>query len=243
MTYSLVTADIHLLPDDSHPINQAFYRFLDTEAPKADVLYLLGDIFEAWVGDDAGLEQYKTVIQKFKNLTDQGLPIYLMYGNRDFLMRKAFWQATGIQYLKEPAKIDFYGLPVLLMHGDALCTADKEYQRMRSIVRNPLVQWFFLVKSKTKRIEIGQQMRQKSIERGQNKPENIMDVDQTSVKQLFSAYPECNHLIHGHTHRPAKHLFMVNGKSKTRWVLGDWRPQAQIIRINHQQQIDLYTFE
>lgn len=237
MGFSLITADIHLMPDDDHPINQAFYRFLETEAPQADGLYLLGDLFEAWVGDDAGLEQYATVVKKFKHLTNNGLPIYAMFGNRDFLLRDDFWQATGIQFLKEPGLVDFYGLPVLLIHGDILCTEDKEYQRMRKVVRNRFVQWLFMRKPKERRIEIGREMREKSIARAQNKPENIMDVNQKAVEKLMRQYPQCNHLIHGHTHRPGQHPFELNDQSKTRWVLGDWRPETQLLKIDDQQHI------
>ncbi|MCF6254407.1 MAG: UDP-2,3-diacylglucosamine diphosphatase, partial [Thiomicrorhabdus sp.] len=131
--YTLFIADIHLQPDPSHPINQAFEKFLQNEAPQADALYILGDLFEMWVGDDIGLEQYARVIQQFKQLTDQGLPIYLLYGNRDFLMRDRFWQATVIQPLSDIECITLYDKSDLILHGDTLCKNDKSYQKMRPL--------------------------------------------------------------------------------------------------------------
>lgn len=232
MPHTLITADVHLQPDDQHPINQAFHQFLDTLAPKAEALYLLGDLFEMWVGDDVGIPQYQPIIDKLKRLTDAGLPIYLMYGNRDFLMRNAFWQATGIQWLQEPAKVNLHGCPALLMHGDALCTEDKAFQRARLLLRNPLVTWLFLKLPQQKRIRIGENMRAKSQKHNLNKAENIMDVSQSAVDALMARYPEVQDLIHGHTHRPALHQTERNGVIQNRWVLGDWRPQVQLLRID-----------
>jgi len=233
-SYSLIIADIHLHPDDAHPINHAFYHFLTHEAPKADALYILGDLFEMWVGDDIGLEQYQTVITLFSKTTQAGLPIYLLFGNRDFLMRKDFWQATGIQPIFEPYAINLYGHELLMLHGDVLCTDDHSYQRARKLLRNPLVMWLFLKLSRKKRLEIGNGMREKSKRFNQNKAENIMDVNDMAVKHLLTRYPAVTDLIHGHTHRPAQHSITLNGKAKTRWVLSDWRPESNAIQINKQ---------
>lgn len=233
-SYSLIIADIHLQPDDTHPINQTFYCFLEQEAAKADSLYILGDLFEMWVGDDIGLEQYQTVISHFAILTEAGLPIYLLFGNRDFLMRKAFWQATGIQPILEPYAINLHGHELLMLHGDQLCTDDVSYQRARRVLRNPLVMWLFLKLSKKRRLGIGNGMREKSKSFNQNKAENIMDVNESAVISLLQRYPNVTDLIHGHTHRPAQHNLKINGNPKTRWVLGDWRPQAQLIQISKQ---------
>ncbi len=231
-SYSLFIADIHLQPDDQHPINQAFYTFLEQEAPQADALYILGDLFEMWVGDDVGLKQYQTVIQLFAELTQAGLPIYLLFGNRDFLMRHAFCKATGIQLLKEPFATELYQHQLLLMHGDSLCTDDKDYQKARKILRHPLVTWLFLKLPKKKRLQIGQNMRQKSKRYNQNKAENIMDVNADSVVEIMQRYPEVTHLIHGHTHRPQHHLINFNGQTRHRWVLGDWRPQTKLLKVS-----------
>ncbi|MDG4812373.1 UDP-2,3-diacylglucosamine diphosphatase [Hydrogenovibrio sp. 3SP14C1] len=232
MPYTLFTADIHLHPDDTHPTNQAFYQFLESEVPKAEALYILGDLFEMWVGDDIGIEAYSTVINLFKKLTDNGTPIYLLYGNRDFLMRREFWQASGIQFLKEPTVITLYNQTLLLLHGDALCTDDKAFQRMRKILRNPIIMWLFLRLPKKKRLQIGDSMRRSSQQHTQQKSESIMDVNAQAVEQLMRQHPNCDHLIHGHTHRPAHHPFIVNQQQKHRWVLGDWRPETQVLKLS-----------
>ncbi len=230
----IITADIHLLPDDKHPINQNFYHFLQSKASKAKVLYLIGDTFEIWIGDDICIPEYQTVIQLFKKLTDNGLKIYLMYGNRDFLMGKKFWQATGIIKLEQPCQLELEGTKVILLHGDQLCTDDKHYQMMRKWFRNPIIQWLFLQLPKNKRIQIGQKMRKQSKQASANKTNQIMDVNQKAVEQVYQQYPESEHLIHGHTHQPALHKFDLNGKQKKRWVVGDWRPKAEYIEIKNQ---------
>ncbi|MEA3404568.1 MAG: UDP-2,3-diacylglucosamine diphosphatase [Pseudomonadota bacterium] len=231
-SYSLFIADIHLQPDDQHPINQSFYDFLDHEAPKAEALYILGDLFEMWVGDDIGLELYQTAVNKFKSLTQSGLPIYLLFGNRDFLMRKTFWQASGIHSITEPAALTLYGQQLLVLHGDSLCTDDHDYQRARKVLRNPIVTWLFLRLPKSKRLNIGNKMREKSKKYNQNKAENIMDVNELAVVNLLEKHPQVEHLIHGHTHRPGHHRLEINGNQKHRWVLGDWRPETQIIKVS-----------
>jgi len=238
-SYTLFVSDVHLQPEDEHPINQAFYHFLEHDAHQAEALYLVGDIFEMWVGDDIGLKTYATAVAKLKQLTQQGLPIFYLFGNRDFLMRRAFWQATGIKPLKEPALIHCYGLEILLVHGDSLCTDDVEFQKMRRILRHPWVTWSFLhLLPKSKRLATGNKMRAQSKQYNQNKPENIMDINQTSLENLMQHYPNCQQIIHGHTHRPAHHSFTLNGQLKHRWVLGDWRPDAQILKLNQQQEFE-----
>lgn len=229
--FTLFIADVHLQPEASHPLNQAFLTFLKTEAPKAEALYILGDLFEMWVGDDVGLTQYRDVISALKDLNEQGVNLYLQFGNRDFLMRRRFWEASGIQPLKEPQALTLYGHKLLLMHGDALCTDDKDYQKMRRILRHPLVMWLFLRLPQHKRLQIGQNMREKSKRFSANKAENIMDVNAAAVEALFARYPQAKHLIHGHTHRPAHHRLEINGQGKHRWVLGDWQAEAPHSRI------------
>ncbi len=221
--YTLFIADIHLQPEHSHPINQAFEKFLTEEASKAESLYILGDLFEMWIGDDIGLEQYASIIQQLKSLTDNGLPIYCQYGNRDFLMREAFWQATGIQFLAEPYEVHLYNNSYLILHGDSLCTDDQGYQRMRSILRNSVVQWIFLNLCRKRRLAIGHKMRSGSKQHSQNKPQSIMDVNTQAVCDLFKQHPNVKHIIHGHTHRPQHHLIEAEHTTLHRWVLGDWR--------------------
>lgn len=239
--YCLVVADIHLQPENKHPINDAFIRFLQNEAKHAEALYILGDLFEMWVGDDIGLQQYADVIALFKELTDAGLKIYLQYGNRDFLMRQKFSEATGIQILEDTTLVELYNTPYLLLHGDQLCTDDIGYQRMRRVFRSKFVQWLFLNLSRKRRLKIGSKMRQSSKQHSQAKTAEIMDVNRQAVLELFQQYPHVNHMIHGHTHRPQHHTIETGHKTLHRWVVGDWRPQSQVLRIDNNG-ITLYKY-
>ena len=238
MPHILITADIHLQANEQHPINQKFYSFLNTLAPKAKAVYLIGDVFEMWLGDDIGIAENQTVIKLFKKITDNGTPIYLMYGNRDFLMGKQFWQATGIIPLSDPFLLNYANNHFILSHGDHLCTDDTDYQKMRKWFRNPVIQWVFLKLSKKKRLAIGNKMRLKSKTLSQNKAENIMDVNDKAVASIFAEYPVSNTLIHGHTHRPKCHQTTIKQLVKTRWVLGDWRPDADYLKIDETGQIE-----
>lgn len=230
--FTLIVADIHLQPDSSNPINLAFNQFLTTEAVKAEALYILGDLFEMWVGDDIGLEMYQDVIHSLKNLVNQGIPVYLQYGNRDFLMRKSFCQATGIEILPDIKTVELYGQAYLMLHGDTLCTDDHGYQRMRKVFRNCFVQFIFLNLCKKRRLAIGNKMRSNSKQYSEKKSTEIMDVNQTAIIELFKKYPNVTQMIHGHTHRPDHHMIEWQSKHLHRWVLGDWRPAAQIIKID-----------
>jgi len=230
--FTFVIADIHLQPDNKHRINKAFMRFLQQEAPSAEALYILGDLFEIWVGDDVGAENYADYIAEFKKLTDSGVKIFLQYGNRDFLMRQAFFKITGIKLLKDISLQNLYGEPYLFLHGDTLCTDDTGYQRMRKVLRNGLVQWILLHLSRKRRIDIGVKLRGRSSEYTKKKENQIMDVNQTAVNSLFQQFPEVTHMIHGHTHRPQHHTIEAQHKTLHRWVLGDWRPETQIVKID-----------
>jgi len=238
----LCIADVHLQPNAQHPINQAFRAFLQQEATQAKTLYILGDLFEMWVGDDIGLTTYAQDIQALKQLTASGVTVYLQFGNRDFLMRNAFWQTTGIHPLKQPLLQTLNNQPYLLLHGDSLCTEDKAYQRTRWLLRNPLITWLFLQLPAQKRQTIGQKMRNSSQKYNRNKAENIMDVSQTAIQQLLQKYPQSQGLIHGHTHRPAHHTHLLKGKNYHRWVLGDWQLKdqqvyTQILKLNPTPQL------
>ena len=185
-----------------------------------------------WVGDDIGLNTYAEFISEFKKLTENGLAIFLQYGNRDFLMQKAFCQASGVKLLKDITIATLYKKTYILMHGDQLCTDDKSYQRMRTIVRNRFIQWIFLHLCQKRRVAIANKMRQNSKEHTQDKSQQIMDVNQHTLCKVFSKHPEAVHMIHGHTHRPGHHIIEAEHATLNRWVLGDWRPQAQIIKID-----------
>ncbi len=247
-SHILCIADIHLQPDSEHPINQAFRAFLQQEASLAEALYILGDLFEMWVGDDIGLETYTQEVAAIRALVDKGVPVFIQFGNRDFLMRKAFWKTTGAQHLKQPKAIEINQQTYLMLHGDSLCTDDKAYQRMRLLLRNPLVTWLFLKLPAEKRQSIGEKMRANSQKHNLNKAENIMDVSESAVLRL--SLPQATGIIHGHTHRPAHHEYLHNGKIFHRWVLGDWRVKQQtvtmqMLKINHQAQLTewQYTFK
>lgn len=228
---SFILADVHLMPNCQDPINQAFQAFLTNQAKQADEIYILGDLFETWVGDDISLELYQTEISLLKNLTDQGIKLYISYGNRDFLMGEKFWQATGAEFLPEIVCKQIKGLDLILLHGDLLCTDDKQYQKMRKLFNQDWLQWILLHLPKFLRLKIAGKLRQQSAEISARKPKEIMDVNQNAVLDLFAKYPQAKQMIHGHTHRPAVHQI----KDKQRFVLGDWRPAGELIKISNQQ--------
>ncbi|WP_294947314.1 UDP-2,3-diacylglucosamine diphosphatase [Sulfurivirga sp.] len=228
--FTLIAGDIHLQTDPDHPVNRAFLAFLAGQAREADTLYLIGDLFERWVGDDIGLEEYAFAIEALRGLTASGTEVKLLYGNRDFLMREAFWDVTGVQPLPEVVRTRLHGHEVILCHGDELCTLDADYQKVRRRLRSRFVQWLFLKMPAERRRAIGQRLRDRSREETANKPAEWMDVDETTVLAWFDAWPEARHLIHGHTHRPAHHAY-PNGRH--RWVVGDWHEDGgQILRID-----------
>lgn len=230
----IVIADIHLQPNDSHhPINQHFLDFLEIIAPQSKALYILGDLFEVWLGDDIGLVDYSTEIHAIKKLIDSGTQVFVQYGNRDFLMRTKFCQRTGIQLLPEEYPAEIGKHKMLMVHGDQLCTLDSGYQKMRKWFRKPWVQWLFLHLPKSKRIQIGHSMRQNSQNTGRSKPDEMMDTVQRSVENLMQHYPGYHTLIHGHTHKPALNHFMLDSKTYSRYVLSDWRPQTEYLEITN----------
>jgi len=256
----VLVADIHLLPeakDQPLPIlNQAFHTFLSTQLASGDQLYLMGDTFEVWVGDDISLDLYPQTIASLKALTHLGCQIFVQYGNRDFLMGSAFEKATGCQILLQPYEINLSNISLLLLHGDQLCTEDYEYQRMRRFVRNPLVQWLFLKLPKSKRQAIANKLRNKSKDSTRDKQAVTMDVTQAAVEDMMLNHSNCKSIVHGHTHKPEHHRFTAKGQPYERIVLGDWRIDqseattqkvvSQVIRCNHQTsavQLETFTWQ
>lgn len=238
----IVIADIHLQPNaPNHPINQTFLRFLQMVAPTASTLYILGDLFEVWLGDDIGLTQYQTELAALKQLVDSGTQIYLQYGNRDFLMRKDFCQTTGIQLLPDEYPAEIGNHKLLMLHGDQLCTLDTQYQKMRGWFRKPIIQWLFLHLPKSKRLKIGKKMRQTSNSTGRSKSQQMMDAQQSAIESVFDHYPDYFTMIHGHTHQPALHQFQTHSHDYHRYVLSDWRPQADYLLIT-QQSLEIKPF-
>lgn len=240
MSETLFIADLHLAPNRPHLLSLCL-DFLAHRAQKADALYILGDLFEIWLGDDDDTPTYPDVLKALHNLTGNNVPIFVMHGNRDFLLGEGFVAATGCQLLSEPVVIDLYGTPTLLMHGDTLCTLDVDYQAFRQQVRHPKWQAQFLAQPLAQRRILAQQARAKSQAKMQTTTEEIMDVTPEAVISALETHG-VYHLIHGHTHRPAIHQVTINGQTAIRRVVGDWRDNsAKIIRSTPEgcQLIDL----
>jgi UDP-2,3-diacylglucosamine hydrolase len=220
-SFSLFISDLHLSAERPH-ITRLFFAFLRDTAQRANALYILGDLFDSWVGDDNLDEPLnREVVAALRALSESRTPLYLMHGNRDFLFGKKFAEACEAQLLPDPTLIDLFGTPTLLMHGDLLCTDDVAYQNFRAKVRHPLVQALFRMQPLSLRKRLIGKLRSASESAKSGKSEVIMDVSPATVQQVLRehGYPR---LIHGHTHRPARHLHDVNGRQCERWVLSDW---------------------
>lgn len=217
---TLFISDLHL--EEARPdITGAFLKFLETRARGVEQLYILGDFFEAWIGDDEHTPLQDQVAEALKAVSASGTELFLMHGNRDFLLGEDFCHRVGATLLDDPTVVDLYGTPTLLMHGDSLCTADVEYQKFRASMRNREWQQAFLKRSLQERQMVARQLREISMARNKGKEEFIMDVTPEEVVKVMEAQG-VQRLIHGHTHRPAVHEHQANGQAATRIVLGDW---------------------
>lgn len=217
---TLFISDLHL--EESRPdITEAFLGFLDGTASGVDQLYILGDFFEAWIGDDERTPLQEQIAAALRKLRDSGTDIFLMHGNRDFLIGEDFCKRAGATLLDDPTVIDLHGTPTLLMHGDSLCTADVEYQKFRANMRNPQWQQMILQRPLEDRQQMARQLREISMAKNQGKEEFIMDVTPEEVIKDLEAHG-VQRMIHGHTHRPAVHELIANGLPAKRIVLGDW---------------------
>jgi UDP-2,3-diacylglucosamine hydrolase len=213
-------SDLHL--EESRPnITQKFLSFLNQCDASVDALYILGDLFEVWIGDDEDSLFHREIKQALKIASNKGLPIYFMYGNRDFLIGKKFLRETGCTLLADEEKISLYGTSVLLMHGDTLCTRDEVYMKARKLGRNRLLQFLFLLTPLTLRKKYANKMRAKSKNHTQTISKEIMDVTQVEVKNVMRKH-KVNLLIHGHTHLPNTHYFLIDGAHSERIVLSAW---------------------
>lgn len=234
MPHTLFIADLHLSaqrPD----ITQAFLVFLQQHAVAADALYILGDLFEVWIGDDNPEPLLDTVATALKQLSLQ-LPVYFIHGNRDFLLKQAYAKRAGMTLLPQHCVVDLYGTTTLIMHGDSLCTLDLKYQKFRRWWNQPWWQWLMLSLPLRFRQHLARQARAKSaVAKAQYKATgsaNIMDVTPEEVVRVMTAY-QVNHLIHGHTHRPAVHTVnLPNGQTACRYVLGDWYTQSSYLAVS-----------
>jgi UDP-2,3-diacylglucosamine hydrolase len=218
---ALFISDLHLTSERPGTSEQ-FFRFVDEEARRAGALYILGDLFEYWVGDDDLSDPLAGGVAKaLQGLSREGIAVSLMHGNRDFLLASGFCGAAGATLLADPTVVNVGRSPTLLMHGDTLCTDDHDYQNWRRTARSAEWQKDFLSKSLPERHAAIRGLREKSREVIAAKPADIMDVNQDAVKEAFRAH-RVRRLIHGHTHRPARHEVEVDGTKCERWVLPDW---------------------
>lgn len=225
---TLFISDLHL-EADRPDIGQQFLQFMQTEANEADDLYILGDLFEAWVGDDDPNTHYFSIKRALRKLVDGGIPVYFMHGNRDFMIGKDFANETGVKILKDPYKVTMYGRSTLLSHGDILCIDDVQYQRVRKMVRDPDWQASMRAKPLKERLRIAQEARRQSMEQTINKSLEIMDVNEDEVKRVIREY-NVDVLLHGHTHRPDVHTVDLGNRTAKRIVLGDWYDQGTVVR-------------
>jgi UDP-2,3-diacylglucosamine hydrolase len=224
---TLFVSDLHL--EGGRPdIGQQFLGFLETDARRADALYILGDLFESWIGDDDPDPHYATIKKALRVLADTGIPVRFMHGNRDFLIGEGFAADTGVELLEDPCRVDLYGQAVLLSHGDALCTDDVKYQEVRSITRNTDWQAMMLAKPLAERQAIATRARADSRAHGGSIDPAISDVNQQEVLKLLRAHGVST-LLHGHTHRPDVHHFLLEDRPATRIVLGDWYEQGSVV--------------
>jgi len=226
-------SDLHL--DTRHPqMIDAFLDFLDEIKPQAEALYILGDLFEYWIGDDVLLQKnhaFLPIIRKLKQLSDAKIKLYFIAGNRDFLIGEHFAKHAACHIIDEAKVIDLYGIPTLIMHGDTLCTDDKDYMTFRAMIRSKQWKSDFLNFSISQRIEQAQALRNASKQQMGQKIECILDVNQAAVTQIMKHYNVLQ-LIHGHTHRMARHTFDIDGKPAKRFVLGDWRDVAHFLSVS-----------
>ena len=228
---TLFISDLHLCADRPH-INQQFFDFLSRTAPHAEALYILGDLFEYWVGDDDLADPLNAAVAAaLWPLRDKGVTLYLMHGNRDLLLGKEFTRRSRAESIADPVLLELYGTRTLIMHGDTLCTDDVEYQKFRTYARNPENQAKFLAQPIARRKEQILGLRADSESAKQGKTGQIMDVTPATVEQTLRdfGYPR---LIHGHTHRPARHLHVVDGHNCERWVLNDWYERGGYLRCD-----------
>lgn len=225
---TLFVSDVHLSPQ--RPVlTKLFIDFLEHRAPKAEHLYILGDLFDAWIGDDD--DPLPEVRIALSSLTQQQTRCSLMHGNRDFLLGRRFARATGCGLMRDPQLIWLGGEPILLMHGDLLCTDDLAYQRFRRRVRHPVVRHLFLWSPLSRRRRIAAHYRQRSGEAMAEKPAEIMDVSPIAVDSRMRRYG-VRRLIHGHTHRPQDHRLSVDGQLALRQVLADWKDDGGEILVH-----------
>lgn len=225
---TLFISDLHLEAGKPE-IGTQFLAFLEGEARDADAVYILGDLFESWVGDDDPNPHYAAMKSAIRSLVDAGVPVFFMHGNRDFMISTQFAEETGVTILDDPKTIELHGDKVMLSHGDALCIDDKQYQQVRLMTRNPEWQAMMRAKPLAERIAFAENARRESQAYFDSVGEDIMDVNQDAVVGTFRNR-NIDILLHGHTHRPAIHEIDLGGRVGRRIVLGDWFEQGSVVR-------------
>jgi UDP-2,3-diacylglucosamine hydrolase len=228
----LLISDLHL-QEERPDITRAFLDLLDGRARHAKALYILGDFFEAWIGDDAMTPFQQSICQALRRLSDSGTALYLMHGNRDFLIGQRFCEAAGCTLLADPSVVELGGEPVLLMHGDTLCTRDVAYMKLRRYLRNPLTLWVLRHLPLATRRRLASKLRNESRAQTRMKATEIVDVTPEEVPQVMAAHG-VRTLVHGHTHRPAIHKLVVAGEPARRIVLGDWDRRGWALQVDEQ---------
>jgi UDP-2,3-diacylglucosamine hydrolase len=226
----LLISDLHL-EEERPDITRAFLHFLQTRARRAEALYILGDFFEVWIGDDGMSPFQQGIAAALRELSDSGTRIFLMHGNRDFLIGRAFCRAAGCTLLKDPSLVRFNGEPVLLMHGDSLCTQDVGYMKLRRVLRNPLSLFILRHLPLATRHRLARKLRSESRAQTSMKAREIVDVTPEEVPRIMADHG-VRTLIHGHTHRPAAHQLLVNEQPARRIVLGDWDKQGWALQVD-----------
>ena len=227
MSQTFFISDLHLDPSRPDIIALAA-AFLRERAVDGNALYILGDLFEYWIGDDQPTTGLEPVLTALDGLSRAGVPIHFIAGNRDFLIGDDFCREHGISQLQDGAVIDLHGIPTLLMHGDVLCTDDERYQQLRTMLRDPAWQQQFLALPLEERIRQAQALREQSENETQQKDTMIMDVNDDAVRDAMRR-AGVRRLIHGHTHRPAIHEFTLDGEDAERIVLGDWYARGSVL--------------
>ncbi|WIF57258.1 UDP-2,3-diacylglucosamine diphosphatase [Atlantibacter hermannii] len=227
---TLFIADLHLSTEEP-AITAGFLRLLEGEARTAEALYILGDLFEAWIGDDDPNPLHAAIAAAIRVLVESGVPCYFIHGNRDFLIGKRFARQSGMTLLPAEKVLTLYGERVLIMHGDTLCTDDVGYQQFRAKVQQRWLQTLFLSLPLFIRQRIAAKMRAGSKASNQTKSDAIMDVNQQAVSEVMRQH-HVRHLIHGHTHRPAIHDLQIEGHPARRYVLGAWHQEGSMIKAS-----------
>jgi UDP-2,3-diacylglucosamine hydrolase len=228
--FTYFISDLHL-SSDRDDINQCLFTFLRDQAPSADALYVLGDLFEIWIGDDEENSFTLSIAKAFSDLRQSGVPVYFIHGNRDFLIRQRFAKQAGFTLLPEQVVIDLYGEPTLIMHGDELCTKDIDYQAFRKKARSWWWPKIMLSLPLSTRRSLAQKGRATSKQKQSMLSDEIMDVTPQEVTKQMQKFA-VKRLIHGHTHRPAIHQLQINHQPAQRIVLGDWYDQGSILKVS-----------